>query len=540
MKRRFETRVALCLVLLLGVQILVAEGEDQATFSLVLSPGELTLDPLHAFRTTELQIATGIYEGLVVYHPATLRPMPGAAYKWEISEDRRNYTFYLRDRGRFSNGDPVTAKDFRESWLRIIDPSEDGEYSFFLDVITGAADYRAGTGNVDQVGIRVVDDFTLSVELVEPASHLLSMLCHMTFAPIHEDYRRAVDWGDHAPIITYGPFVLVESDQRTMVLEKNENYWDSWNVRLDAIYISRDTEAGAATAGLNGGTIDWSVTANSQRLEDTSLVEVAPLFATSYLFFRADREPWSDFRVRKGLAKLVSWSEVRDHTSPFATDHLVPSLGFYPPVEGLTEPDLESGLELLAAAGYPQGSGLPPITILVIPGSIADAAAREAADVWREELGVEVEIRGVSFDDYQDEIRQGGFTMGSSTWIGDFADPLAFLHMWTETSNLNDANYSDTLFDELVTKAMGESGEERFDALSKAERRLLSEEVVVIPLSHSVSVNFLDVDRIGGWFPNALDVHPLKNLYFKEPQIPQWYAGAANQILGVRSLRLDP
>ena len=531
--------VSIILAIALPVSII---AQDEATqpidrFALVLSAGELTLDPLHSFRTTELQIATGIYEGLVIYDPETLRPRPGVAYRWDISEDGRLYTFHLRERARFSNGEPITAVDFRESWLRIIDPNGVGEYSFFFDVITGAADYRAGIrSDPESVGIRVVDSNTLEVELDEPASHLLSMLCHMTFAPIHSSYRDLDGWDQTAPLITNGPYSLGSWETRGMALERNEFYWDAWNVRFAGIDISFDTTPGRASSGLDSGAIDWSVTADSNLLLDRTVIQVAPLFATSYLYFRADEEPWSDFRVRKGLARFVPWSTIRESTTPFATDHLVPSMGFYPAVEGLTEADVESGLDLLSSAGFPEGAGLPPITILVIPGSIADGAAREAAEAWREHLHIEVEIRGVSFSAYQDEVRRGGFTIGSSTWIGDFADPLAFLQMWTENSNLNDARYADEKYDELVLRAMGEAGEKRFESLSQAERRLLVEEVVVIPLSHTLSVNFIDLDRIGGWYPNALDVHPLKNLFFKTPTIPRWYAeGDSNPAAAVAS-----
>ena len=177
---------AVCALLLVcGVALPIASQESARAsderFTLVLSATELTLDPLHAFKTTELQIATGIYEGLVVYDPQTLRPRPGVAYRWEVSEDRRTYTFHLRERARFSNGDPVTANDFRESWFRIIDPEHAGEYSFFFDVIAGAADYREGLiTDREDVGIRAVDESTLEIELAQPTSHLLSMMCHMS------------------------------------------------------------------------------------------------------------------------------------------------------------------------------------------------------------------------------------------------------------------------------------------------------------------------------------------------------------------------
>ena len=494
-------------------------------FTIVLSTGDMTLDPLHAYHTTELQIATSIYEGLVSYHPESLQPVPGVAYRWDLSEDRKTYTFHLRERARFSNGDPVTAFDFRDSWMRVLNPADEGEYSFLFDVIAGATDYRSNKdSDAESVGIRALSAYVLEVELEQPASHFLSMLCHMTFAPVHEMYRTSSGWETSAPLVSNGPFSLSAWVSDSMVLERNERYWDSWNVALDRVEILFDTDPRTVATALNDGTVQWSVFADMDGIADDDIVQVAPLFATSYLYFRTDTEPWSDFRVRKGLSRIVPWSDIRRATTPFATDTLVPAMSFYSDVVGLTDADVKVGLELLAAAGYPEGRGLPVVSILVSPGSVAASAAEAIAAAWKEHLEVEVEIRPVAFQNYQRQVEIGGFTIGSMTWIGDFADPLSFLQMWTKTSKLNDARYRDDTYDELVKTATGETGKERLETLARAERRLLSEDVVVLPLSHSLAVNYIDLEVIAGWASNVLDVHPLKYIKYKTPPIPDWVA----------------
>jgi oligopeptide transport system substrate-binding protein len=531
--RRFPITISSIFLALACANPIAADtpGGDPAELVIHLAADELTMDPLHAYSTTELQIATGIYEGLVVYHPESLRPMPGAAYRWEISEEGTVYRFHLRERGRFSNGDPVTAADFRDSWLRIIDPADEGEYSFLFDVISGVAEYRSGAvTDPGQVGLRVIDEYTFEVELAEPASHFLAMLCHMTFAPIHRRYRESRGWETEGALVTNGPFSVESRGPGGMELIRSPYYWDRWNVALERIELVFDLSSADATAALNRGELDWSVQADFEQLDDPGIAQIAPLFATSYLFFRSDEAPWSDFRVRKGLAMLVPWKSIREATTPFATDTLVPALGIYPKVDGLAEADIGAGLRLLEAAGYPRGRGLPEIVILVVSGSIADGAAREIKKVWEQALEVQVVVRGVSFREYQRIVASGGFALGSSTWIGDFADPLSFLQMWTGTSNLNDARYRDEVYDDLVAAGMREVGEKRLESLSRAERRLLVDEAVVLPLSHTLSVNFVDLERIGGWYPNALDVHPLKGLRFRTPPVPKWYARLMHSI----------
>jgi peptide/nickel transport system substrate-binding protein/oligopeptide transport system substrate-binding protein len=112
----------------------------------------------------------------------------------------------------------------------------------------------------------------------------------------------------------------------------------------------------------------------------------------------------------------------------------------------------------------------------------------------------------------------GGWTLASTSWIGDFSDPLAFLQMWAADSNLNDARYDDPEYDRLLAAAASKSGTERLDALGLAETRLLSG-AAVLPLYHSMAANVVDTDFVIGWYPNALDIHPFKYLVFGEHRV---------------------
>ncbi len=114
-----------------------AEEEKEREFVYALLSSEVNFDPLHAYTALESQVYTAIYEGLVIYNPLTLNPLPGAASHWDKSPDGKTYRFYIREEALFSNGDRVRAQDFRDSWLRILDPDADAEYSTFFDIIKG-------------------------------------------------------------------------------------------------------------------------------------------------------------------------------------------------------------------------------------------------------------------------------------------------------------------------------------------------------------------------------------------------------------------
>ena len=88
---------------------------------------------------------------------------------------------------------------------------------------------------------------------------------------------------------------------------------------------------------------------------------------------------------------------------------------------------------------------------------------------------------------------------------------------------MNDARYASSEYDALIEKAMSEDDETRYDTLAQAEAMLLSGDVVVIPLANPPSFNLIDVERISGWYSNALDIHPFKYMGFRKPNVPDSY-----------------
>ncbi len=485
------------------------------------SSAPLVLDPREAFGAQDLQIATAIYEGLVTYHPYTLQPVLGVAESWEVSDDGRIYRFHLRPDARYSNGDQVTAQDFRNTWMRSLDPSAEGVYSFFFDIIKGATEYRTGlSGSPEAVGIRAISDTILEVELSRPVGHFLYMLCHMAFVPLHPEYHSSSGWGTAGLIVGNGPFRMTRWTDQEMRLVKNRYYWDEKKVQLDKIEIYFTIGLDEIARGVNDGRIHWAENGNTEALRDVSAIQFHPLFATSFLFFLTEQAPWSDPRVRRALALLVPWESIRGSSPVFPAYSLVPTLSFYPSVEGIREADVDGGMSLLAEAGFPQGEGLADVLIRVPRGSMAEDVAHRMAEAWEESLPISVNVASSDYGTYLRELEGRDYTLGTMTWIGDFLDPLTFLQIWTSTSRLNEARYANPEFDALLSEAMSALDETRYEKLAETERILLAD-TVVLPLSHPPALNIIDLDRVGGWFPNPLDIHPFKYLRFKPRDMPQ-------------------
>ncbi len=480
----------------------------------------ISYNPLHSFTATEAQVYSAIFEGLVTYHPLTMEPLPAAASRWEISGDKRIYSFFLRQNGKYWNGDPVTAYDFRNSWLKLLAPEEKSEYSFLLDIIKNARAYRTGKlEQSDSVGIHAAGPYRLDIELEHPADHFLKILCHHSFVPVHPQFLQKESWQDTNIIPGNGPYYVYSQNEDEIVLIKNNLYWDKDSVYYNTVRIQFNDDPSGATDDFNTGAAQWITDGiRIDEIENREALITNPLFATNYFFFNCSEEPWNIDEVRRGLALLLPWDLVRSNRFVYIpTARLVPRLPSYPASDAITEADREEGLRLLAEAGYPEGEGLPEM-VIKIPGSFEGRRiALLMKQTWTEQLAAAVEIEEFSYDTYYEELKKEDYTLGTISWIGDFPDPLTFLQMWTTDSNLNDAGYSGELFDSSIDKSMQETGKERYKTLSEAESILLHN-AVVLPVNHLPAWNVIDLTEINGWFPNPLDIHPFK--YFRKYTLP--------------------
>ena len=477
-------------------------------------PGsEMELDSRKSYYASEAQLFTAIYEGLFTYHPLTMSPVPGVASKWETSEDKKQWTFTIRDNAKFQNGDPVRAEDFRAAWLSLLEPGKDAPYSSLFDIIEKARDYRLGNCKAEDVGISAPDDKTLVVRLNSPAAFFPSMLCHHCFSPIHPSMLNEENWESHLPICD-GPFYIEEINDEHIVLLKNPNYWDARQVSLNKLTIKFARNGGEAASMWNAGEARWihgDVTLDA--LTDRSGIQVNAMFATYYYYIRSARKPWDDFRLRRALTLVLPWDKIREGYSLPAKTLIYP-IPDYPDIEGLDTVDVEQAKNLLAEAGYPDGVGLPELVIRITPAQEANRIASLMARAWIDTLGIPTKIEVIPYRQYFQSLKMDDYDVGSTNWIGDFADPYTFLQMWCRDSNLNDARYSDDDYEALIDKSMTEDGIKRWETLSEAEELLLSRGTV-LPISYSPALNIVDLSEIGGWYPNVLDIHPFKYMAIK-------------------------
>ncbi len=200
MKRRVTAALA-ALCLYAGF----AYAQDRDELVVGLGPYAPQLHPYRTIYSHDMQILNALHEGLFSYHPSSLEPVRAHAAAFSKSQDGKTWTFTLRESLRWSDGSPITAEDYVESWRYLLSPGTKSEFAVFFDVIQGAQDYRAGK-NADpaSLGFRAEGERTLVVTLNAPTAYFTRLLCHMSFVPVHASLRngKAVAASD---LISSGP-----------------------------------------------------------------------------------------------------------------------------------------------------------------------------------------------------------------------------------------------------------------------------------------------------------------------------------------------
>ena len=487
------------------------------TFTAVFSKIHVDFNPHHTFTSTEAQLYTAVFEGLLSYHPETLEPLPAAAESWEISEDGLSYRFILRKDLKYSNGDPITAAHFRDSWLKIMSPAHGSDYGSLLNIIKNSALFREGKVEASEVGIVAESNRVLIVNLEQKAPHLLKVLCHHSFAPIHPSLLNDSTWNENN-LIMNGPYVITDQTDDYIHLVKNENYWDRENVAIQNIDILFSDDAEKNTNDFNRDNIDWLTDQfDYTNLNIPEAIVLNPLFSTTYLFFSNKQDIWQNGNVRKALALLLPWEDIRSsQLIPGST--LIPTIPFYPAATGIEDQNQTEAFRLLKEEGFEQGKGLPAITIRMPVSDSMTYIGELLKEIWEENLNVEVTVETESYPYYFNSLKKDDYTIGSLTWIGDYADPMTFLEMWLKSSSLNDASYNNREYDDKIYESSVEEFSERYKMMSEAESILL-DSAQVMPIGHSPALNIIDLRFIDGWFPNVLDIHPFKYFKFKSGYI---------------------
>lgn len=488
------------------------------------------LDPQIVTGVSEQRVNGALFEGLAAIDPATLQPIPGAAGSWEVSEDKLSYTFHLRKDGKWSNGEPVTARDFRYSFQRILSPKLAAEYAYLLHCIKNARAFNEGKiTDFNEVGVNVLDDSTLEIHLEYPTPYFLPMQMHQAWFPVHqatieahgEMDTRGTPWTRAGNHVGNGPFRLVEWRPNEVIeVVKNEHYWDRDKVRLDGIRFYPIVDLLTEERSFRAGKIQVTGEVPIDKIpvylkEHPELIHIDPFFGTYFYRLNTTKKPLDDGRVRQALSLALDRDGLTKNVLTGGEQsawHFVPPgiPGYENQVKATYDP--EKARALLADAGYPKGQDMPSLEILYNSSEAHRRIAEAIQQMWKQELNIEVTLLNQDWKVYQDSQMKLNYDIARAGWIGDVVDPMNFLELWLTDAGNNQTGYANPAYDTLIRQAYAERDDTKRLALLEQCEDIVMTDMPVIPI-YSYTRKYLQAAEVKGYVPNVLGYYRFQEMY---------------------------
>ncbi|SMC20850.1 oligopeptide transport system substrate-binding protein [Clostridium acidisoli DSM 12555] len=512
-----------------------------------------TIDPGLNSSVEGATVIANAFEGLTDVD-ANNKPHPGVAKSWTISADGKHYVFHLRKDAKWSDGKPVTAKDFEYAWKRALAPETASDYAYQLYYLKNAQGYNESSlpadqktpgvaaATADQVGVKATDDYTLDVELENPTPYFLSLMAFQTYMPLRKDVIDAhpKDWAINGPTyVSNGAFKMVDWKQKDKLeFVKNPNYWNKSAVKLDKLtYTVLDDETSYMSAYQSGQVdiIDAPPTEQIPSLLKSGKAKSYVNIGTYYYSFNLDPTA----KVDPAVAKAMDNVKVRQAIS-LAIDRTslvknvtkagqIPSTTFVP--SGIIGPDgkdfkqkkyysatadVKKAKQLLADAGYADGNNFPSIELIYNNGEGHQSVAEAIQAMLKKNLNINITLRSVERKVQLDETSKHTYTgMARNGWSADYVDPMTFLDMWVTGGGNNTAGYSNKAYDKLIEEAKAETNAtKRFKEMHDAEDILMTD-MPIIPL-YEYNVISCMKDYVKGVYRTPMDTVYFTNAYVQK------------------------
>ncbi|MFD1425795.1 oligopeptide transport system substrate-binding protein [Kroppenstedtia sanguinis] len=470
-------------------------GDKEQVLDMTLEAEPPGLDSAVTTDVISFDVLNNVMEGLYRLDKDN-RPEPGIASGVEISEDKKTYTFRLRD-SKWSDDEPVKAQDFEYAWKRALDPKTKGEYAYILYPIKNAEAYNSGQVSIDEVGIKSVDEHTLQVELEYPIPYFLGLTTFATYLPQRKDIveKFGTKYATEPENMVYnGPFQLKEwQHEQKIQLQKSDTYWDRNSVRLETVnqFIVKDTATGVNLYTSDQTDITHLDSELSEAFKKSPEYMPVTQSTVQYLQFNTNNEFLSNANIRKAISYAID----RESLVKVLKDGSEPAYGFVSPTiinsdnknfrkeagdgHQFNPPEaqrlLKLGMEELGITEKPK------LTMLIY-----DDKRKRAAEVMQEELrnnlGLDVRLDPRPLKQKLDEESKGNFEITFAGWSADYNDPMSYLDMFLTDGPFNRGKWSHKTYDQLIKKSAGNpDNKKRAKDLIQAEK-ILDQSAPIAPM----------------------------------------------------------
>lgn len=484
-----------------------------------------TMDVTKATDSESMNVMRNVFEGLYILGENN-KVIPGVAKSYEVSEDKKTYTFHLRD-SIWSNGTPVTAADFVFSWKRAVNPDTAAEYAFLFFDIKNAKSINSKELPIDKLGVKAIDDQTLEVQLEQPIPYFIDLTTFATFLPINEKYFKSQgkQYGLEANQLVYnGAFTLDNwKHEQGFQLKKNSNYWDAKTVKLDKINFDivkdKSTEINLYESGqidrvgLTGEFVD--------KYRNSPDFKERPEVTMQFLRMNQKNEVLKNKHVRLAISQAMNKKAFVDtvlNNGSLPADGFIPS-DFAKASDGkdfrkengaLVKDDVKAARENWKKARQELGKEQVTLELLTSDNAIAKKNAEYLKGELEKNLdGLMVHVKPQPRKQQIQLLLNSDYDLGVDVWAPDIPDPITFLDLFTTDSTYNFDKYSNKAYDELIHQVKTDlAGNEkaRWETMKRAEKMLL-EDGAVAPFYQSgrsylqrSSINGIVTNDFGGEF----------------------------------------
>ena len=455
-----------------------------------------SMDPQIATDGTSFEVIADTTDGLYELD-ADGKPVPALAESVDKSADGLTLTYHLRD-AKWSNGTPVTAKDFVFAWRRAVNPVTASEYAFIVGIagIKNADAVSTGEKPLEELGVTAVDDKTLKVELDVPVPFFESLMAFPTFYPVNEEFfTKCGDQYASTPdtLLSNGPFKITayEPAATTITLEKNPDYWDAGKVNLEGINYQVIKDSQQAMLAYQNGDLDL-VTLSGEQVEQFQADPEFKNIMAGYLWYMSPNTKVAgleNLNLRKALSlcfdkEAVCKNILKDGSVPayFAVPTLLatgPDGKDYREDAGSKyfKTDKAEALKYWEEAKKELGVQSLTYTMIVEDTESAINVAQFLQSEIQTTLpGLTINLEQMPKKNRVERMQEGTFELGLTRWGPDYADPMTYLDMWTTDSPNNYGFWSNAEYDSIIQSS--KKGELALDPSARWKALIGAEKIV--------------------------------------------------------------
>ena len=525
------------LVLTLSISLIAAAGCQKKSDTSRLGKQELhlnlhgeppCLDPRRSNDGASLPIVKMCFEGLMSKNPGG-ELKEAIAERYSISDDKKTYTFFLRD-ALWSDGQPVTAFDFEQTWKTMMDPAFPCDFANDLYVLKNAEAAKMKKCPVSEIGVHAPDAHTLVVELEHPTPYFLELTATHTFYPTPTHITNAHDnWAQNSGelFVCNGPFRINEwRHNNFIIVVKNENYWDKESVKLDKINFAMIEDENTELTMFENGELDWTGSPLSNLPIDAmislckkGLVNTYPFAGVYYYVFNTKCPPFDNVNMRKAFALAINRKEIIENITQSGQ---TPATSMIPPTMWKDPREFFQDADVIEAQRYFQMAlqelnitkeQLPKICLSYNTLSSHHKIAQAIQEQWFKAFGIRVELENKEWKVFLDELKGHQFQIARLGGVANFNDPMAFLHLYKYLSgSVNHSQWTNVDFTELLEKAENTPDpEERLALLKKAEEIFINE-MPIAPI-YFYTGSYMKKPYVQGIVLSELNDMDFKNAY---------------------------